>query len=149
MKGDSSDARVGSSRIELAAAALEAARLGDIQLFETKIQTERELREKDVRHERELREQASAFEEKARSLQAAEYERRLSVLNHAHDEAKENWARSLPREIFEGWAKANDARIDALEKFAANLMGRFAVVAVVVAFVAAIIGAILTKTFLR
>ena len=41
----------------------------------------------------------SAFA-KALELQAAEYARRMNELNHAHQQAQENWARSLPRETF-------------------------------------------------
>jgi hypothetical protein len=37
---------------------------------------------------------------KALELQAAEYSRRMAELNHAHQQAQDNWARSLPRETF-------------------------------------------------
>lgn len=36
-------------------------------------------------------------------MQAAEYERRLTVLNHAHEEAVRERNRTLPREMFEQW----------------------------------------------
>jgi hypothetical protein len=37
-------------------------------------------------------------------MQAVEYERRLTVLNHAHEDAVREKNRVLPREMFEQWA---------------------------------------------
>lgn len=45
--------------------------------------------------------------DRALALQAAEYERRLQDLNHAHARATEKNAEYLPREIFEASVKEN------------------------------------------
>jgi hypothetical protein len=68
----------------------------------------REILELKIAHERALREMQIAFEERARVLQATENLRRLDVLNHAHEEAAANWARTLPREMFDSWVKDHD-----------------------------------------
>jgi predicted Ser/Thr protein kinase len=72
------------------------------------LETQRELLEMRLAHERELREMQISYEEKARVIQATEYARRLDVLNHAHEEAAANWARTLPREMFDSWVKDFD-----------------------------------------
>lgn len=56
-----------------------------------------------VSAERELRQTRAEALDKALELQATEYARRLQDLNHAHQIALENWARSLPRELFDQW----------------------------------------------
>lgn len=43
--------------------------------------------------------------EKALLLQAAEYERRLTDLNHAHAQAKDALATYIPREVFERYSR--------------------------------------------
>jgi hypothetical protein len=42
-------------------------------------------------------------------LQAAEYERRLTVLNHAHEDAIRAQAMTVPREMFNGFLKDHEA----------------------------------------
>ncbi len=49
---------------------------------------------------RELLDQREVGHSRALDLQANEYMRRMNELNHAHQQAQENWARSLPRETF-------------------------------------------------
>ncbi len=49
---------------------------------------------------RELLDSREEHHRRALDLQAAEVSRRLAELNHAHQQAQENWARSLPRETF-------------------------------------------------
>ena len=49
---------------------------------------------------RELLDQREVGHSRALELQAREYMRRMDELNHAHTQAQENWARSLPRETF-------------------------------------------------
>jgi hypothetical protein len=46
----------------------------------------------------------------ARKLQASEYQRRLSELNHAHEEARRVLGTYLPRETWEAWLKEEAAR---------------------------------------
>lgn len=38
---------------------------------------------------------------RALDIQATEYARRLTELNHAHEQAQANWRQSLPRELFD------------------------------------------------
>jgi len=54
---------------------------------------------------RELLDSREAAYTKALELQAVENQRRLAELNHAHQQAQENWARSLPRETFAGYVE--------------------------------------------
>lgn len=55
-------------------------------------------------HVARLQEQLSASREALR-LQASEYERRLDVLNHAHEEARQVLNTYVPREAFESYVK--------------------------------------------
>ena len=64
--------------------------------------------------ERALREQAVAYIDKALQLQASEYERRLDDLNHAHAQAVEAQAKTVPREMFDQYVKETAAREQAL-----------------------------------
>lgn len=73
----------------------------------------------------ELRTLLKAAEE-AKRLQADEYERRLDILNHAHEEARSVLGTYIPREIYE---KAMDAmlfRIGALEQWKEHSIGNLA-----------------------
>ncbi len=58
-----------------------------------------------------LEEQLKASE-KALRLQAEEYERRLDVLNHAHEEAREVAAKTVNRKEFEDYVKATQMARD-------------------------------------
>lgn len=73
--------------------------------------------------------------EKARKLQAAEYARRLDVLNHAHETAVEVQHTYVTQEKYEDYvkqidtaqdirAKFVDQRIDSLEKAQTNAAGK-------------------------
>jgi hypothetical protein len=82
---------------------------------------ERALREQEFRALREaleavkdaIKAQASA-DQRALELQATEYERRLETLNHAHQQAVEAQARTVPRELFDQYVKETAARESAL-----------------------------------
>jgi len=50
--------------------------------------------------------------EKALALQAQEYERRLDALNHAHQQAIEAQAMTVPRETFEAYIKEAKTALD-------------------------------------
>lgn len=63
----------------------------------------REFVQEQVLHERELREAITEALATALKLDSIETKRRLDELNHAHDQAMENWRTSLPRELFEQW----------------------------------------------
>lgn len=90
-----------------------------IREFEQRISSMELAHNLQVSHVREVAlEKAAALEkalelqahmnEKALTLQAKEYERRLEELNHSHKNAMENWARTLPRELFEQFEKSTD-----------------------------------------
>lgn len=53
----------------------------------------------------------------ARTLQAAEYERRLSELNHAHQQQLDRNAEYVSRELFESRKDAVDRRLNSVERF--------------------------------
>lgn len=63
--------------------------------------TLREYLELRLDYERSLVAQKLELIEQARVIQAKEYERRLDILNHAHEAAVTEQARVLPREIFD------------------------------------------------
>jgi hypothetical protein len=124
--------------IELAAAALEAARLADKELFEEKIQNEKKKRE-----------DWQASYEKALQLQAAEYDRRLNALNHEAEQLKKMQATYLPREVGENKLDAIVNELTTLKLWKSNLMGRLAVAGAVIAVLSALFSALIVRTFLR
>jgi hypothetical protein len=82
---------------------------------------ERALREQEYKALREALESVkdlfraeSTSDRRALELQAGEYERRLDTLNHAHQEAVEAQARTVPREVFDQYVKETAAREHAL-----------------------------------
>ena len=78
---------------------------------------ELELRLVALRELLDARENAFA---KALELQATEYARRMNELNHAHQQAQENWARSLPRETFSAFVDQWDKwRVDVNDNISA------------------------------
>ena len=58
-----------------------------------------------IEHERELRQQTERYVNKALRKQADEYERRLDALNHAHEQAVAEQARTVSRELFDVYVK--------------------------------------------
>ena len=63
--------------------------------------------------ERSLREQSERFLAANFTDFQGEMQRRLGELNHAHAQAVEAAARTVPRELFDSFVKDNDARRDA------------------------------------
>ena len=63
--------------------------------------------------ERSLREQSERFLAANLTDYQAEVQRRLGELNHAHAQAVEAAARTVPRELFDNFVKDNEARRDA------------------------------------
>lgn len=61
---------------------------------------------------------AAAFSasEKALRLHSVEVERRLDLLNHDAERARQNWERTLPREVFAQYQKEMDAWREAVDK---------------------------------
>lgn len=82
------------------------------------------LLEQGLTHERELRENIEKFVAKNLEDQAEEYERRLGELNHAHAQAAEAQAKTVPRELFEQYAKDIDGRLESLATWRAGIEGR-------------------------
>jgi len=69
----------------------------------------RELLEQRLDYERTLVTQKFEHLAEALSLQAKEYERRLTVLNHAHEQAIQAQAMTVPREMFNAFLKDFEA----------------------------------------
>jgi hypothetical protein len=69
--------------------------------FEQRMDALRNQISDQIRSTRELLDTRAGSVEKERLIQAREYERRLTELNHAHANQMENWRTSLPRELFE------------------------------------------------
>lgn len=80
--------------------------------FEQRIYTMQMQMVENIKAHRELNDFRAGALEKALLLQAAEYERRLNVLNHAHEQAVKEAARVVPREMFDqsqvDWNKWRD-----------------------------------------
>lgn len=62
--------------------------------------------------------------EQAVVLQHTEYMRRLDELNHAHEQARADWQRALPREVHDGDIRRLESAIYANEKAVTNANGR-------------------------
>lgn len=73
--------------------------------FEQRFQELRQLFDERTRYEREILSTRENSIKEALGKQSVEYERRLTELNHAHQIAKENWAQSMPRELFVQWER--------------------------------------------
>ena len=70
------------------------------------------LESSETSHLREVMQLQLGAVEKARALQAEEYERRLALLNHEAAQLKDMQTMYVPREVFEGEMKALGAKID-------------------------------------
>lgn len=93
---------------------------------------------------------AHQAEHKAVQLQAAEYERRLDLLNHAHAEALRVQVTYLTKDKFEDWQKMvneelarREARINTLEQFKAKA----ALLGGVIGVFSGLIGAAIMRAF--
>lgn len=78
--------------------------------------TLREYLELRLDYERSLVAQKAELVEQARTIQAREYERRLDILNHAHEAAVQEQARVLPREIFDVFKREYETKHADLKK---------------------------------
>jgi len=65
-----------------------------------------------------------AAAEKALSIQAAEYERRLTALNHAHEQAREKERDFIQRETYETYTRTTSERLNKIEAQGALQVGR-------------------------
>jgi hypothetical protein len=88
-------------------------------------------------------------QDRALTLQAAEYERRLEVLNHAHAAAVKESARVLPRETFDTkWAEL-DRRVGDVEKSLAASGAQAATLTAIIATVISILSTLLVSWVVR
>lgn len=71
------------------------------ELVKVEVEAERRLRDALRAEDREKFDEYKKVAAKALDLQAAEYERRLDVLNHAHEEARSVLGTYLTRELYE------------------------------------------------
>lgn len=71
--------------------------------LEQRLHSFQKLYDERTRYEREILSTRENSLKDALKLAHVETQRRLDELNHAHQLAAENWARSLPRELFEQW----------------------------------------------
>lgn len=72
-------------------------------------------------------------QEAARKLQAAEYERRLEILNHEAEQLKTMQVKYLPREVWEDTLKELRKELGGLTAFKENATGRNSIISGVVA----------------
>jgi hypothetical protein len=70
------------------------------------------LESSETQHLREVMQLQLSAVEKARELQAAEYERRLALLNHEAAQLKDMQAQYVPREVFDNKMSELFGRID-------------------------------------
>lgn len=75
----------------------------------------------EISHLREVLNMHIIAHDRALTLQAAEYERRLEELNHVYEKTIANWTHALPREIFE-------SRMAEVEKVIQNTLGALTLV---------------------
>lgn len=71
--------------------------------LEQRLEAIEKLMNERTRYEREILSTRENSLKEALQLADVETKRRLDELNHAHELAAQNWARSLPREMFEQW----------------------------------------------
>lgn len=76
-----------------------------------------------------------AERDKARSLQAKEYERRLESLNHEAAKLASMQATYLPREVWEGVAEDIRKDLASLQSHRDQMVGRMSVIAILVSLV--------------
>ena len=78
--------------------------------------------------------------EKARALQAQEYERRLTELNHAHERALKVSMLTTPRELFDIHVSEDTKKHDEVNRYIAANTGRDKGISLVWAVVIAVVG---------
>jgi len=76
--------------------------------LEQRLEAMGRLMDERTRYEREILSTRENSIKEALAIAAIETRRRLDELNHSHELALENWARSLPRDMFEDFKKEND-----------------------------------------
>lgn len=93
-----------------------------------------------------LLEQRMDASDKALELQAQEYERRLDILNHDHENTKQVQLTYVSIAVYDAEKREWDNRVRNLEKFQNNLTGRLFIIGAIVMLLAALLGSVLTKT---
>ena len=88
-------------------------------------------------------------QDRALTIQAAEYERRLEVLNHAHAAAVKESARVLPRETFDAKWTELDRRVGDLDKSMAASAAQTATLTAIIATVVSLLSTLLVSWVVR
>lgn len=112
----------------------------DLNGTEIKIELARLEERLDALRERADRDQTSSRQ--ALELASTELARRLDLLNHAHQDAKEALTTYLPREVFDHWCEGTISRLHNCEIFNANLTGKMWIAGATILVLAAIIAAL-------
>lgn len=88
--------------------------------------------DKELAVERAERKHEVMYIEKARGIQAAEYERRLHALNGEAQRLRDIQATYVPREVFEGFQKDITREITELKEYKNTAQGRQTIIAVII-----------------
>ena len=119
------------------------------ELLESRLGYEREFALREIEHQQKmvqkdlsLLDQRLDMTEEARKIQAVEYERRLTVLNHAHEAAVEAQAKTVPREMWEAFVKEHELfKAETISHFA-EITTQFSIISTRTQTWVAIVGAL-------
>ena len=101
------------------------------EIVDLKFAAAREITDLKIAAEREARHLVEVGKEDSRALQATENLRRLTELNHAHEQIKGNQAESVRKETYES-DKKQQALVNAeLKDFRSNTMGKNSILGLV------------------
>lgn len=90
---------------------------------------------------------ADIYTDKAIKLAADELARRLDVLNHAHEDAVQAQAATVPREVFDNYKKEVDIRLRKIEETISNLLGKLWLPFIIIGSIGFTIGGIIVSMF--
>jgi|HubBroStandDraft_3_1064219.scaffolds.fasta_scaffold223086_2 hypothetical protein len=102
----------------------ESVSISIIKFVSDQVENERALTDKEFSFLKELIFARFNSEKEAANLAYVELQRRLDMLNHAHEEAKQKEGHFLPRENFEQFFKDFGTWRDQVNDFQSNLIGK-------------------------
>jgi hypothetical protein len=105
----------------------ESVSISIIKFVSDQVDGERRLTDKELSAMKELVFARFNAEKEAANLAYVELQRRLDVLNHAHEEAKQKESDFLPRLYFEQFFKDFGTWRDQVNNFQANLIGKISI----------------------
>lgn len=82
-------------------------------------------------------------------LQAKEYERRLTELNHAHEQARQTLATYVPRDKYDAIREGMEKDIHDLQIYKANSEGRSAVIGAIVGAASSLLVGLVLNYFFK